>query len=161
MRTQMEEGIDVVRNHLGEVMVELEGWGPRATGVPARLRENVRPLAIGTLALVAAGFGLWWARAQTRRTVVERMLAHLPSAVRPASKSQQLMRGVKNRLALARRPEPSHPLRSLLFKVSSASLMAAASVVARHLAAHLVEKQWRSSSSRTNPDNNLAANFGR
>jgi hypothetical protein len=165
MRTQMEEDIDVVRNHLGEVMVELEGWGPRATGVPARLRENIRPLAIGTVALAAAGLGLWWARAQSRRTIVERALAHLPTAVRPAGKSRQLLNDVRKRMVLARRPEPSHPLRSLFYKLSSASLVAAASVVARHVAAHLVEKQWRKSAtpsaSATNPDNNLTANFGR
>ena len=160
MRTHMEEDIDVVRNHLGEVMVELEGWGPRATGVPARLRENARPLALGTVALAAAAVGLWWARAQTRRSVVERALAHLPASVRPASPSRKMMRDVKNRLAMVRRPQPvSHPLRSLFYKISTAGLVAAASVVARHLAAHFVEKQWRSAS--PNKQDNLAANFGR
>ena len=55
---------------------------------------------------------------------------------------------------------PTHPLRALFFKISSASLVAAASVVARHLAAQLVEKQRRRSAP-SNPDSNLAANFGR
>ena len=161
MRMQMEEDIDVVRNHLGEVMVELEGWGPRATGVPARLRENARPLAIGTVALVAAGLGLWWARTQTRRTLVARALAYLPAPVRPPSPSRKMMRSVKERIAMIRRPEPArHPLRAMFYKISTASLVAVASVVARQLASRFVERQLRASASPTKQDN-LAANFGR
>jgi hypothetical protein len=158
MRTRMEEGIDVVRNHLGEVMVELEDWAPRASGVPARLRQSARPFAVGIVALGAVGLGVWWARSHARQSLIQRVLAHLPLSAPPAGKSVQLANRLKRRLGLARRPEPArHPLRSLLFKLSSASLVAAASVVARHIAARLVEKR---TAVPTNQDN-LVANFGR
>ncbi|HEX2660892.1 MAG TPA: hypothetical protein VHU40_21570 [Polyangia bacterium] len=167
----MEEDIDVVRNHLGEVMVELEGWGPRATGVPARLRQNAKPLALGTLALVAAGLGLYWARSNARKGVVQRALALLPTSLPSRNQSRQLAKRVlakgvlakrvKEGLSLAtrRREPPHHPVRSLLYKISSAGLVAAASVIARHVATRLVQRQ--STTASTNPNNNLAANFGR
>ena len=158
MRTRMEEGIDVVRNHLGEVMVELEDWAPRASGVPARLRQSARPFAVGTVALTALGLGLWWARSHARQSLVQRVLAHLPLSAPPSGKSIQLANSLKRRIGLGRRPEPPrYPLRSLLFKLSSASLVAAASVVARHIAARLVEKR----TAVPNSQDNLATNFGR
>jgi len=158
MRTRMEEGIDVVRNHLGEVMVELEDWAPRASRVPARLRQSARPFAVGTIALGAVGLGLWWARSHARQSLLQRVLAHLPLTAPPAGRSVQLAKSLKRRIGLARRPEPPrYPLRSLLFKLSSASLVAAASVVARHLAARLIEKRMAT----PNNQDNLATNFGR
>jgi hypothetical protein len=113
---------------------------------------------VGTVALCAVGLGLWWARSHARQSLVQRVLAHLPHSAPPAAKSIQLANRLKRRIGLAARPEPPrHPLRSLLFKVSSASLVAAASVVARHLAARLVEKRTQA----PNNQDNLAANFGR
>jgi hypothetical protein len=128
---QLEEEIEGIRNHLSDVVGELDRRRHRLLDVPGHIRRNAKPIVVGTAALVALGAGLWWWRARRQQTVAGRMGSLLPKTIA----SGEWFDDVRGRVAQVIHPEPpSHPFRGALLKIGTAGLGAAASVLARQLA---------------------------
>ncbi|HEY4184822.1 MAG TPA: hypothetical protein VGP07_07110 [Polyangia bacterium] len=134
---QLEEDIDALRSSLGVVARELDRRRHRISDIPARLKRNARPL-LGTAAL-ALGVGTWlWQRSRKRSGG---LLSLLPASLEPST----VVKTVQKRLAEAFAPEaPTHPVRSSLWKISTAGMTGAAAVLGKTVASHLTEVDWSS-----------------
>lgn len=134
---QLEDDIENIRSHLTDVAGELDRRRHRLFDIPGQVRKHARPIAVGTAALAALGLGIWWWR--SRKTVPGRLLSLQPEGV----VSGQWLTDARKRVAEAIHPAPpSHPIRSGLFKISTAGAAAVASVLGKRLATQLARSQW-------------------
>jgi len=136
---QLEDDIENIRNHLTDVASELDRRRHRIFDIPGQVRKHARPIAVGTAALAALGLGIWWWRSRSRKTVPGRLLSLLPEGV----VSGEWLSDARKRVAEAIHPAPpSQPIRTGLFKISTAAAAAAASVLGKRLAGQLARSQW-------------------
>ena len=136
---QLEDDIENIRNHLTDVASELDRRRHRIFDIPGQVRKHARPIAVGTVALAALGLGIWWWRSRSRKTIPGRMLSVLPEGVT----SGEWLDDARKRVAEAIHPEPpARPVRTGLFKISTAAAGAAASVLGKRLAMQLAKSQW-------------------
>ena len=140
---QLEDDIENIRNHLTDVASELDRRRHRFFDLPGQVgkqvRKHAKPLAIGTVGLAALGLGIWWWRSRSRKTIPGRLMSLLPDNVA----SSQWFEDARKRVAEAIHPAPaSHPVRSGLFRISTAGAAAAASVLGKRLAVQLARDRW-------------------
>jgi len=140
---QLEDDIENIRNHLTDVASELDRRRHRFFDLPGQVgkqvRKHAKPLAIGTVGLAALGLGIWWWRSRSRKTLPGRLMSLLPDGV----VSGEWFDDARKRVAEAIHPAPaSHPVRSGLFRISTAAAGAAASVLGKRLAGQLARRQW-------------------
>lgn len=144
---QLEEDIEQIRDHLTEVAGELDRRRHRIFDIPGQAREQLRkrgkPIAIGTVAVVALGLGIWWWRSRSRRTVSGRLLSSVRDQLPDGLLSGEWLEQARKRLAEAIHPQPpSRPVLNGLIKISTAAAGAAASVLGKRLAGQLAAGQW-------------------
>jgi len=144
---QLEDDIEQIRNHLTDVASELDRRRHRFFDLPgqarAQLRKHGKPIAIGTVALAALGFGIWWWRSRSRTTLSGRLLASVRDQLPDGLMSGEWLAQARQRVAEAIHPQPpSHPIRNGLFKISTAGAAAAASVLGKRLAGQVARGQW-------------------
>ena len=135
---QLEEDIEKIRDHLTDVAGELDRRRHRFFDLPGQARKHAKPIAIGTVALAALGVGIWWWRSRSRATIPGRLLSMLPERVA----SGEWFDDARRRVAEAIHPgPPSHPIRTGLFKISTAGAAAAASVLGKRFAGRVAAGQ--------------------
>jgi len=140
---QLENDIEEIRDHLSDVAGELDRRRHRLLDFPGQLRRRARPIALGTAALAVVGLGLWWWRGRSRRSTGGRLVSSLRAALPEGVMSGEWFDDLRDRVAERIRPTPpTHPLRSSLFKISTAGAAAVASVLGKHYAGQLATGQW-------------------
>jgi len=156
---QLEADIDALRSQLGDVVGELDRRRHRITNLPGQLRRHAKALAIGSVALAGLGLGiLWW---RSRRSATSSLLARLPARLPSSRSTRELVERLRGRVAEAIRPTPStHVVRSALVKVSTTALAAAATVLAKQLAADIAAGRWQTHAKQDGHEN-MTSSSGR
>jgi len=140
---QLEADIDALRSQLGDVVGELDRRRHRISNLPVQLRRHARSLAIGSVALAGLGLGLWWWR--SRRSATTSLPARLRARLPTSRSTRELVDRMRGQVAEVIRPAPhTHLVRSALVRVSTTALAAAASVLAKQLAADIAAGRWQS-----------------
>jgi len=139
---QLENDIEEIRNHLGDVAGELDRRRHRLFDLRGQVRKRAKPIAIGAAALAAMGLGLLWWRSRSRRTAGGRLVSSLRARLPEGAASGEWFDGLRARVAETIHPTPpTHAVRSSLVKISTAGAAAVVSVLGKHLAGQLASGQ--------------------